>query len=255
MRWTVWRGSTSTGLTEAPQAFETFGGWGAGDLVGAVAPPTGPLLVGSWESRRAGLDAAVWTPTGPATWTRQPSAGTALESTEQELVGVVSAAPDGSRVLLPGSVLRLEDGSVQRSPAVWRSQTGSTGWSRLDLPAQGSGEAAGAACASGVCTVVGRVDGQVAVWRLTDAAHRLSTVPAVAVTDADPLPPPALTGSGAVLAVPDGSGSRLLRETGDGWASLPGPPGRITALTVVATVVYAVAADPGGTTRLWTAHL
>ena len=51
VRWTVWRGSTESGLREEEQTFDTFGGWGAGDLVGAVAAPSGPAIVGSWGSR------------------------------------------------------------------------------------------------------------------------------------------------------------------------------------------------------------
>ena len=61
VRWSVWTGSAS-GVAEHAQAFSTFGGWGAGDLIDAVLTPGGSAVVGSWESAEAGLDVAVWTP-------------------------------------------------------------------------------------------------------------------------------------------------------------------------------------------------
>ena len=65
------------GLVEQPQSFNTFGGWGAGNLVDAVTTTAGSALIGSWGSDKAGLDAAAWLPSG-AKWIRQSSAGTAL---------------------------------------------------------------------------------------------------------------------------------------------------------------------------------
>jgi hypothetical protein len=67
----VWSGS-DTGVHEQPQAFSTFSGLGAGDLVDAVLTPAGAALVGSWQSADAGLDIAVWTAEGD-TWSRNDS--------------------------------------------------------------------------------------------------------------------------------------------------------------------------------------
>ena len=253
VRWTVWRGSTESGLKEEEQTFDTFGGWGAGDLLGAVAAPAGPAIVGSWGSRQAGLDAAVWLPQG-STWVRQDPAGTALESTPDALVGPVAAAPDGSSVLIAGSLVRLATGSVIRAPAVWRSAGHVSQWSRVDLPDGGSsGEATGAVCRPGTCTVVGSVDDRVAVWRLGQSAERLRGVPDTAASDEGPTSAPALTDDGVLLAASSSSGSTLLRERAGTWSSMPGPPGPVRALAVVGQTVFAVAPDGSGTDRLWQA--
>lgn len=253
VRWTVWRGTNQSGLTEEPQTFATFGGWGAGELVGAVAAPAGPAVVGSWESKQAALDAAVWLPRG-TTWVRQDSAGTALESSPQDLVGPVATTSDGARILVVGSLVRLKDGSVRRLPAAWRSSGGTSGWTRTELPDAGSsGEAAAAVCRPGTCVVVGRVDERVAAWRLDEGPQRLTGLPGTAVTDQDPLAV-AWLGEDAVLSVPDESGSRLLRQRGSDWESLPGPPGPVRSLAVVGGVAYAVAPDSRGVDRVWRAQ-
>ncbi len=255
VRWTVWRGSTESGLREEEQTFDTFGGWGAGDLVGAVAAPSGPAVVGSWGSRAAGLDAAVWLPQG-SRWIRQDPAGTALESTPDALVGPVAAAPDGSSVLIAGSLVRLATGSVTRAPAVWRSAGHVSQWSRVDLPDGGSsGEATGAVCRQGSCTVVGSVDDRVAVWRLGQSVERLRGLPDTAATDENPASAPVLTDDGVLLAASSSSGSTLLRERAGAWSSVPGPPGPVRALAVVGQMVYAVVPDGSGTDRLWRTSL
>jgi len=46
-RWTTWAG-TNAGVTEIPQPFDTFGGWGAGDVIGPVLTTAGPVIAGSW---------------------------------------------------------------------------------------------------------------------------------------------------------------------------------------------------------------
>src|SRR5690349_13418878 len=93
VRWTTWSG-TAAGVTELPQSFYAFGGWGAGELVDAVITPNGDALVGSWGGAKAGLDAAIWTFADPA-WNRQDPAGTALQSTDTLLVGPRGATGDG----------------------------------------------------------------------------------------------------------------------------------------------------------------
>lgn len=98
VRWSVWTGSGS-GVAEHAQAFSTFGGWGAGDLIDAVLTPAGSAVVGSWESAEAGLDVAVWTPQGDD-WVRRPSTGTPLQSTRAEV-----AFPTAATGLGPGVVV------------------------------------------------------------------------------------------------------------------------------------------------------
>jgi hypothetical protein len=134
-RWTTWSGS-ATGIAEVPQSFYAFGGYGAGELVDAVVTPAGKALVGSWGGAKAGLDGAVWLSSGPA-WIRQDSAGTALESTAERLVGPRSATADGGGLLVAGSTLNLATGSVAQRAALWRSTRLGSGWRRLDLPKAG----------------------------------------------------------------------------------------------------------------------
>ncbi len=254
VRWSVWRGSTQSGLQEEEQTFETFGGWGAGDLVGAVAAPAGPALVGSWGSSQAGLEAAVWLPSGTR-WVRQDPAGTALASAPDALVGPVAAASDGANIIITGSLVRLGAGSVRRTPAVWRSAGHATHWSRVDLPEGGvSGEATGAVCRDGTCTVVGSVDDRLAVWRLGGSVERLHGVPEESVTDEHPASAPVLTDDGSVLAVSTSTGSTVLRERAGTWSTAAGPPGPVHALAVVGQTLYAVAPEDSGRDRLWLAR-
>ena len=85
VRWSVWRGDGS-GLREQEQVFSTFGGWGAGEQLGVIPTDAGPMLLGSWESKGAGLDADIWLPVGRE-WIRQDPQGTPLASTSTLLVG------------------------------------------------------------------------------------------------------------------------------------------------------------------------
>ena len=100
VRWSVWTGSAS-GVAEHAQAFSTFGGWGAGDLIDAVLTPGGSAVVGSWESAEAGLDVAVWTPQGDD-WVRRPSTGTPLQSTRAEVAFPTAATGFGPGVVVAG---------------------------------------------------------------------------------------------------------------------------------------------------------
>jgi len=79
---------------------------------------------------------AVWT-FADRVWTRQESAGTALESTATLLVGPRGATGDGDGVLVTGSVLHLDQG-VDQTAAAWRSSGVNTGWHRIDLPGAGT---------------------------------------------------------------------------------------------------------------------
>ena len=85
VRWSVWRGDES-GLRQQEQVFSTFGGWGAGEQLGVIPTDAGPMLLGSWESKGAGLDADIWLPVGRE-WIRQDPQGTPLASTSTLLVG------------------------------------------------------------------------------------------------------------------------------------------------------------------------
>jgi len=257
VRWSVWTGTTASGLTEQRQAFSTFGGWGAGDLVGAAVTPAGDALVGSWESAKTGFDVAVWTPQG-ATWTRQSSAGTALESSEEALPFPLTATTQGSSVLVAGWRLALDAGGRQL-PVVWRSTAGNTGWTSTVLPDGGEAAAVVAArCQPAACEAAGRVDGKLALWRLAGGGWtRLPGVPPIAVGDNDRLPAPVRFDATLVQPVTDGGQVKIARLDGDRWTVLDtaGPTGRVTVAATVGNTLYVIAGPDEKSQTLWCADL
>ena len=210
-RWSTWRGSVA-GVRELPQPFETFGGWGAGALVSLVQTPRGPVIVGSWESRGAGLDIALWHPSGER-WIRASSTGTALASTRAELVSARSAASDRDGMLLVGSVTLLRESGVTQRAAVWRAPGPDGPWTRTDLPGDGAlGEAHGAACdAGGTCTVVGVLNGTLRGWTLPpEGAPGILPLPALPVGGHDLLTAPLLGDAGPTVVLASGGTLRVL---------------------------------------------
>jgi len=266
-RWTTWAGSTA-GVAETPQVFYAFGGWGAGEQIGAVMTSAGTLLVGSWEGALTGLDAAVWLPEGD-TWVRQDPAGTALQSTPELLVGPRSATASGAGVALPGSAIHLAPGSVRQLAALWRSQRLNEGWSRLDLPDAGStSEAVSARCGDGTCLVAGRVDGNLTLWSVSGPlASRVPGLPEVPVEPTARVPQPLLVHGRQVLVVSTGTGTAgtgtptgtptggarvaLLVRSDLGWTLAPGPPGGAVDAALAGDWLYVVATSPGAPAQLW----
>ncbi len=251
-RWTVWTGSTA-GLVEKPQSFYTFGGWGAGNLLDAVATPAGTAVVGSWGSDKAGLDAAVWLPSGDR-WDRRPSSGTPLESTSKLLVSARSATSAGNGLVLPGAQVTLGDGFVKQQAAVWRSSSLNQGWTRLELPDPGDrSEAIRARCTADGCLMSGYVDGQLALWRLDGGtASRLPGVPPVTVSDKDDVPAP-IDVDGTLLQVVGDNGKVKVLTGNDGrWTEhdSTGPSGPVVDALRLGDTLYLIA----GTT-LWTTPL
>jgi hypothetical protein len=249
VRWTTWSG-TSAGVTELPQSFYAFGGWGAGELVDAVITPGGDALVGSWGGAKAGLDAAVWTFSDPV-WNRQDPAGTALESTDTLLVGPRGATSDGGGILVTGSALHLDKG-VNQTAAVWRSSGVNSGWHRIDLPEAGThSESVSARCggdATTVCVVAGQVDGRLAVWSLDgDSASRQTGVPAVPVGDQDVVPAPLVTGGTTLVVSPSGATAAVLSRAGTApWATSAGPSGLPVAAALVGSRLYVATRPTAG---------
>lgn len=229
VRWSVWR-TTGAGVAEQPQAFSTFGGLVAGDLIDAVLPATGPLLVGTWQSHSAGLDPSVWTTDG-TTWTRQSSTGTPLESTQAGLKFPMAATSHGAEVLIAG--WQLVTGRQQ--PVVWtlRDRTVITAL----LPDAGRlGNAITVSCAD-TCSVAGRVDGRLAVWQGSgNAWRRVPDVPEVPVGDKDrPLPP-----LGDTFVYSD-RGTVRIATLGGGTRGAAGPTGVVTGVARVGDSVYVLA--------------
>lgn len=229
VRWSVWR-TTGTGMAEQPQAFSTFGGLGAGDLIDAVLPDTGPLLVGTWQSRGAGLDPTVWTTDG-TTWTRRSSTGTALESTGDELKFPMSATSHGADVVIAGWQLV----SGVQEPVVWTLRDGTA--IPATLPDAGKlGNAITVTCEE-TCSVVGRVDGRLAVWQGSgNTWRRVSDVPEVPVGDKDRPPPPL----GDTLVYSD-RGEVRIATLGGGTRDAVGPTGVVTGVARVGDSIYVLA--------------
>lgn len=229
VRWSVWR-TTGSGLAEQPQTFSTFGGLGAGDLVDAVLPTTGPLLVGTWQSHSAGLDPAVWTTDG-SVWTRLSSAGTPLESTRAALKFPTAATAHGADVVIAGwQVVK----GVQQ-PVVWTLRGGRA--TLTPLPDAGRlGNATTVTC-DDTCSVAGRVDGRLAVWQGSgNTWRRVPDVPDVPVGDKDRPPPPL----GDTLVYSDRGNVRIATLSGDTRDAV-GPTGVVTGVARVGDSLYVLA--------------
>jgi hypothetical protein len=250
-RWTTWVG-TSAGVAEVPQPFDTFGGWGAGDVIGPVLTRSGPAIAGSWAGAKSGLDAAVWLPVGDR-WVRRPSAGSALESTPQLLVGPRSATSAGAGVLLPGSAVHLSGGTVRQSAAVWRSERVNGGWARVDLPDSGTtSEAVSARCTEQDCVVAGYVDDVLALWRVSPSAvTRIPDLPKVASSPRSPIPAPLAAGRRLIEVVSAGPNVVVLDGGDRHWTLSRGPVGSATSSAFVEGWVYVIAKPAAGPAVLW----
>ena len=251
-RWTTWSGTTA-GVQELPQRFDTFGGWGAGELVSAVVTPAGEALVGTWGGAKAGLDGAVWLSSGPV-WARQDPAGTALQSTPDLLVGPRSATSEQAGILVVGSAVHLRPGSVSRQAALWRTSAPTSTWRRLDLPQPGrSSEAVSAHCTGDHCLIAGQADGSLAMWDLTGGTPtRLAGLPSIAVGDNTPLPDPVVIGRHLVQLATDRGHAVVLTRDGSSWSLSDGPDGMPTAAALVGDHLYVILTHGSGTpASLW----
>ena len=233
VRWSAWTGDTGQ-VVEKTQGFSTFGGYGAGELIGPVRTAGGPLIIGTWQSAKAGLDIAAWTYAAD-TWTRQPSAGTVLESSQELLRFPLAVTPNGDGALVVG--WQIGKGAV--SAAVW--QFDGTTWTTAALP---DGDAALAArCWDGTCHVVGRAKGKLAWWSGSGADWKKLTTPDVPVGDDQNLAAPVPVNGTPTLIV-DHNGVKLVSEKDERPAD--GPTGAVVAAEKVGDQVFVIA---GG--RLW----
>jgi hypothetical protein len=231
VRWSAWTGDTQQ-IVEKPQGFSTFGGYGAGELIGVVRTRKGPLIIGTWQSAKAGLDIAMWTYAAD-TWSRQPSAGTVLESSQELLRFPLAVAPDGDGALVVG--WQIGKGTV--SAAVWRFD-GQT-WTTATLP---DGDAALAArCWDGTCHVVGRSKGKLAWWSGPDW-KKLDT-PDIPVGDDQDLTAPVPVNGTPTLFI-DHNGVKLV--SGKDERPADGPTGAVKAAETSGSQVFVIAGD-----RLW----
>lgn len=252
VRWSVWTGS-GAGVSEHRQGFSVFGGYGAGDLVGGVLTPAGPVVVGAWESARAALDVAVWTMDAANLATRRPSAGTALESSRERIGFPMTAASFGEGVLIAGWQVRPGG----QAPVVWRSAAGAADWTMTTLPHGGTDATAdGVSCWDSACAVTGQVDGELAVWRLADGRWTpVDGVPPVPVDDRQRVAAPLRVDDGLAVAVAEEGRVRLLLWREGAWTAreVAGPEGTPTAIASAGGEVYLLSGPGEGT--LWRAPL
>ncbi|MGD9531032.1 hypothetical protein [Pseudonocardia sp.] len=254
-RWSVWTGDAD-GVQEREQAFSTFGGWGAGELVDAVARPDGDALVGSWQGDVAGLDVAVWTRSGEE-WTRSPSTGTSLQGTRASVVAAlaVAGAPDG--LIITGWVYGTAPGGTQ-APVVWRAPEPGGPWTREALPAAGGrGSAMAVRCtdggADGTCVVAGQVDGNLALWRSVAEGGwiRVPGLPSLPVDESVRLPAPLLRPDGVDQVVTDEGRPAVLSVAWDGQPArlrpVDGPQAAPVAAAAVDGRLYLVTGTVPGT--------
>lgn len=252
VRWTVWSGTTASGLVEHPQEFNTFGGQTAGALYSAVITPNGRALLGSWGGVQTGNDAAVWLPQGDTTWVRQNPANTALQSTPSLLVGPSHGTALGDEIVLVGSQVRLAPNVVAQEAAVWRSTKLNQAWTRVELPEPGKRSHAVTATCTTSCLISGFADGQLALWQLDQAgtAKRLTGIPPIPVGDKDKLPPPIADGDRIVQIVAQDNKVKVLTGHDGNWTvqeSRGGPEGLVTdAVLTSSRKLYLIAG-----TSLW----
>lgn len=207
-RWSVFTGTTSA-LVERQQDFEVFHGWGAGQLAGVTFASSGPVIVGSWQSRSAGNDIEVWV-TDQERW-RRLSPATPLSATPDALPQA-NAVAGGSRLMIVGQVIEL---SPLRTRAVaWTATDPAGGWERIDLPHDAARATAhDVAPLTDGWLVAGRADDRLALWRI-DAA-----------LTAAPVSAPELLGEGAVRVAAAGDQALVAVSARGGVRTLLGRPG------------------------------
>ncbi len=232
VRWSAWTGDNRQ-IAEKTQAFSTFGGYGAGELIDVVATRNGPLIIGSWQSEKAGLDIATWTSSGD-TWNRQSSTGTLLESSQELLRFPLAATstPNGGALVVGWQI-----GKGVVSAAVWEFD--GSAWTTSTLP---DGDAAlAASCWDGTCHVVGRGKGKLAWWKGPNWTK--VTTPDVPVGDRDDLAPPVPVDGVPTLLI-DHDGVKLVSEKDERPAN--GPTGKVSDAATAGGQVFVIAGD-----RLW----
>jgi hypothetical protein len=252
VRWSVWDGGARA-VDEKAQAFTTFGGYGSGELTDVVITPAGPAIVGTWQGAKAGYDLATWTPQGED-WVRQESAGTPLESTLDELGFPVAATALGQGILVAGWELTSKPNSGP-TPAWWRSSNGVTGWTKSPLPDGGhDGAAMSVHCWESTCAIAGRVDGKLAVWRLSgDQWTRVANAPPIPVTDKDHLAEPLQVDGQLTILVAEAGQVKIARTDGTKWTvkTATGPTGTVVSTAQVGNTVYLVAGPDDNHLALW----
>lgn len=173
VRWSVWRGSLD-GISEQPQLFDTFGGYGAGDLVGAAVTTAGPMIIGSWSNPTGlGMEVTSWIPQGQK-WVRStdPVVAAATATTLPTAAAVTST---DAEYVVAGSITHLLP-KLWEEPVVWRADRPRGPWRQISLPLPAetaSARALALSCSVDHCAVVGRAGRDTYHWRLELNDHRV----------------------------------------------------------------------------------
>lgn len=256
-RWSTWSG-TPASVEEQEQPFGVFGSYGAGDLAGIAYAGRSPVILGAWQSEATGLDIATWTRTGNR-WSRQPSTGTPLASTAEELVDARAITSLGDGLLLSGSVTQLRSGEVKVVPAVWTSPGATGPWTRRDLSragTKGTSVAQSATCTGDHCALAGVTDGHLDLWEVTpDSASQPPGIPKISVPDNALVPAPMGPPGHELVVAPTSDGSTVVRRDGDDWAVGDGPAGPPVAAAEHDGEVWVVTTAADGSGTLWHARV
>ena len=247
VRWSVWTGS-ATGVAEHAQAFSTFGGWGAGDLIDAVLVPGGAP---SSARGRATTPVSTW-PCGPRRAT--PGCGVPRPAPRCRPARRGGVRDRGDRVRARAWWWRAgrspRDGHGQ-APVVWQSGPDAAGLEQDRAARRGQGGHLDGDPVRGHHVrgdgKGGRQPGAVAPRRRpVEPRHR---PPPIAVGDSDRLAAP-LDIDGSLTEIVADQGQVAVVEVGETTSTrkAAGPTGPVTAAVRVGPTVFVVAGD-----RLWQA--
>jgi hypothetical protein len=253
-RLTMWDGTIGSNLlTSRPQAFFTFGGHDAGNLLGIEVVGGRPVIFGL-RSENTGIEGVMWTREGQ-TWTKHVRLDPTLVSNPDRVVSFTALDRLGDHLVVVGDEVGLA-GRLTQQPSVWvGSAEGPWTQALLPLPADlppvagQLSRATAVTCADGAgCWVAGWVRGRPVVWGV-DIAVDGSITPGQPVVL--PGTPPSGTDPNALLtlvsgrpAVVTGAGAPSL-ELGcpDGWHALPAPTGTATVLQAAPAGLYAITGE------------
>lgn len=257
VRWSVWAGDGNE-LTEQPQPFETFGGWGAGALTGSAATTAGPVIVGSWAAESgAGFDIAIWRPDG-ARWLRTSQPGSALLATRSQQPEARAVAATPRHYVIVGAVTSLA-GAPQATPTAWVAESPAGPWQEVRLPVpspEAAGHAVAVSCGSGHCVIAGRTGRTVIAWRLTvDPGHPPIVGEGVRLDQSSPDDATILAAAGKDqdrVAIAAGADTRVVGVRSAGTTEdrrLPGTPTAMAASPEGEALL--ATSDGSGDVRLW----
>lgn len=253
-RLTMWDGTISTNvLTSRPQAFFTFGGHDAGNLLGIEVIAGRPVIFGL-RSETTGIEGVVWTRSGK-TWTKHVRLDPTLVSSPDRVVSFTALDRLGDHLVVVGDEVSLAGGLTQR-PSIWvGSPDGPWTQALLQLPADlppvagQLSRATSVACADGAgCWVAGWVRGRPVVWGIDIGIDGSITPRQPTVlfgtppSGADPIALVDLVADRPVVLTGAGEASLQL-GCPDGWHALPAPTGTATVLQAATAGLYAITVD------------